>query len=151
MSVRRRTARTRGHAKSTASTCAALYEGRERGRASILWSLMIPAAGFAIWPWIKRVRIGLAPPDAELREALDARSLEGARRLESRGTGVSPGGERLRDRLREVEQERDRVRLENEQLKQENKNLQAERDTVTDELVSTKRDKAKLRQELRVA
>jgi hypothetical protein len=37
--------------------------------AIILWSLMIPAAGFAVWPWIKRVRISLAPPEGDEPQA----------------------------------------------------------------------------------
>ena len=114
-----------------------------------LWSLMVPAAGFAVWPWIKRIRVGLKPPDAELRKALEARD-RWRERFETKQSEVGKLNEvreQQLEKIREVEQGLHRLRPENEQLKLENKNLQVDLDQVSKELGQTKHDKANLRHE----
>lgn len=87
-----------------------------------LWALMIPTALYAVWPWIKRVRIGLAPPDTELREAKEAQQRLFARFKEAHRelTFLKGANERARGKLREAEQERDALRAENEELTAQN-------------------------------
>ena len=97
--------------------------------AFFLWSLMIPTALYAVWPWIKRVRIGLKPPDTELREAKEAQKRlfsEVKKVHQERGTYLKIN-ERLTQELREIEKECNELREINEALTIEN-----------DELIKTK-------------
>lgn len=82
--------------------------------AVILWSLMVPAAVFAVWPWIKRIRVGFKPPDAELRKALEARDRwrEHFEAKQSEVRKLNDIREQQLEKIREVEQERDQIQSE---------------------------------------
>jgi hypothetical protein len=117
--------------------------------AYVLWALAALWALYAGIPQINRIRVGLKPPDAELREALEARDRwrEHFEAKQSEVQKLNVVREQQLEKIREVEQVLQRLRDRNEQLDQLNKNLQAERDQLSDLLQETKRENAKLKAE----
>ena len=117
--------------------------------AYVLWALAALWALYAGIPQINRIRVGLKPPDAELREALEARDRwrEHFEAKQSEVQKLNVVREQQLEKIREVEQVLQRLRDRNEQLDQLNKNLQAERDQLSDLLQETKRENAKLKQD----
>lgn len=98
--------------------------------AVLLWITAVLLLGIPAWPWIKKVRVGFAPPDAELREAQEAQNrlskdlVEAQNRLrelsasqEKMRTGNTVRNQRQLEEMRKTEQERDELRAENKRLR----------------------------------
>lgn len=73
------------------------------------------------WPWlkeVKRLKIGFAPPDTELRKAKEAqqRLSTQLKQIHKELTFIKEANERVRGKLREAEQELEEHRRENKEL-----------------------------------
>lgn len=103
--------------------------------AIFLWALSaVLVAVAALWPYLKRLRIGFKPPDAELQQLTEERDSWRDNYLESQ------------QRLEEVEKAQERYVQETSELKQERDELRASYEEVAGQL-ETQVDDKKLKAE----